>query len=166
MVLTPPKTMKSLLLLTIHVAITLSSSGQQISISWPLHWASWPYENYYQFQVKNVPCSRIVVKADQGVISQFGCELTYHADSVGYAIFRFYQKSRIALRLIDTVLFVVRLNERVYLTLGATTAGQISKVEVLKIGGVLLREFVIADVEGSDWKRSSISVRPAEFTIR
>src|SRR5579863_8300968 len=119
MVVTPPKIMKSLLLLTIQVAVSLPSLSQRISISWPLHWAYWPYENYYQFQVKNVPCSRIVVKADQGEISQSGCELTYHADSVGYTIFRFYQKSGIGLHLIDTVQFVVRLNERVYLTLGA-----------------------------------------------
>ena len=209
--------MKLPLLLFIQATIAISSPGQRISISSPVHLARWPYENLYKFEVKDVPCSRIVVKADQGEISQYGCELTYQPDSLGYTVFRFYRKTSYGLHLIDTVLIGVRVNELVYPTLGDQTGGQISRANVLAIGGVLLEEFVndshaitihlisykiivihgdstwsirnvgikfcpealallqalqphdkliITDIEASDSKRTSIPVRPAEFTIR
>jgi hypothetical protein len=120
------------LLLFIQATIAISSPGQRISISSPVHLARWPYENLYKFEVKDVPCSRIVVKADQGEISQYGCELTYQPDSLGYTVFRFYRKTSYGLHLIDTVLIGVRVNELVYPTLGDQTGGQISRANVLQ----------------------------------
>jgi hypothetical protein len=167
--------------------------------------------------VKNLPCSKIVIKADQGQITQDGCELAYHPDSAGYAVFRAYRKSRHGLSLVDTVVIGVRVNDQIYPELGTHTGGPINKSEALAIGGILLEEFVndshaefihlisykiifihgdsissirnignrfsgqalgmlrtmqtndkliIVDIEASDIRRSSVSVRPVEFTIQ
>jgi len=208
--------MKLTTLIALILAYASTATGQSLTILTPIHRALYPFENFYQFQVKNLPCSKIVIKADQGQITQNGCEFVYRPASAGYAVFRAYLKTRHGLSLVDTVVFGVSVNDQIYPGLGPHYGGPINKSEALAIGGILLEEFVndshaefihlisykiifihgdsissirnignrfssqalamlrtmqtndkliIVDVQASDFRRSSVSVRPVEFTI-
>ena len=217
MMLTTPKAVKLPALLLLQIAFAAYSNGQRLYISTPSHFARWPYQNIYRFQVNGLPCEKVVVKADQGEMIQNGCELYYSPDSAGSAVFRTYKKTKNGLWLIDSTVIPVLPNELQNVQVGTRTGGPISKAEVLLLGGVIGREYtthghadgvqlvsytivvlrgdsawsnrnvgrafstesqallqtlqsgdklIIADIQARGYKRSSISIRPAEYTIK
>jgi hypothetical protein len=118
--------------------------GQKVILSTPTHYAKWPLDNYYRFIAKNIPCSRIVFKSDNGKFSQAGCKLFYYPDTAGNTTFKVYQKYTNRLRLVDSIHILIDYEEPT-VTLGTKTGGIISKTEVLAIGGLIVRKYITED---------------------
>ncbi|HEY8971330.1 MAG TPA: hypothetical protein VIM64_19640 [Puia sp.] len=115
--------------------------GQKITLWNFTHRAKWPFENYYRFVVKDIPCSRIVFKSDNGKFDQNGCELFYYPDTVGMTTFKAYEKDADRLRLVDSVEVRVDEYKEPEARLGTKSGGIISKAEVLAMEGPNLRMY-------------------------
>lgn len=97
------------------------------------------YANVVRFFVKDLDCSQVVFKTDNGKIDQRDCRLSYLPERQGPTTLRVYRKSESTLKIIDSIQFNVfaNIDPRVYL--GNMRAGLISKKRMIALGGLNAR---------------------------
>ena len=97
------------------------------------------FENVVRFFAKDLDCSQVVIKTDNGKIDQRDCRLFYLPERPGPTTLKFYRKSESTLKIIDSIQINVfaNIDPRVYL--GNKGGGVISKKMVLAFGGLIAR---------------------------
>ena len=101
------------------------------------------FVNVVQFLAKNLDCSSIVFKTDNGKIEQRDCWLSYIPERPGPTTFKIYERRKSRLVLIDSIQINVFENTNPQVYLGNKTQGSISKKMMIAMGGIIAKMEVI-----------------------
>lgn len=111
------------------------------------------FGNVVRFFAKDMDCSSVVFKTDNGKIEQKDCWLSYTPERPGPTTLSVYKKSKFKLLLIDSIRIVVYENTNPQVFLGNKNQGSVSKEMMIAMGGI------IAKMETTEGHSESIAVK-------
>lgn len=134
---------KIITLLFCFVALTVHA--QKPTLVPGIYRAEWPKINYFRIVPGKIPCKDIIVRTNNGYIEQSGCFIVYQPDTLKPTVFKILRKQGKAVSLIDSVRIHVESNQHIFAAIGVKQGGLISSKELMKMGGLIVKQFITDD---------------------
>lgn len=97
------------------------------------------FGNVVRFFAKDMDCSSVVFRTDNGKIEQKDCWLSYTPERPGPTTLSVYRKSKSTLVLIDSIQINVFENTNPQVFLGYMAQGSVTKEMMIKMGGIIAK---------------------------
>jgi hypothetical protein len=115
---------------------SLSSYSQRVVLYNRRRIAYTQMENYVSFYSKEASCSSLVIKTDNGLLTQRQCMFVFIPAREGRTVFKVYKDDGGHLKLWDSVEVMVYKNRIGEARVASKTAGSMSKDQLIAYGGV------------------------------
>lgn len=131
------------LIVTILVFFFQESVSQQVVVYKSQTIFYCQFENVVRFFAKDLDCSSVVFKTDNGIIKQRDCRLSYVPERPGPTTLSVYKKTKSTLLLIDSINIIVFENTIPQVFLGNKSQGSVTKEQMIAMGGIIARMEVV-----------------------